>query len=360
VDRIDAILDANHVVVPAGHIDLRVDLPSSLAEPFTQAISTSLERTNVPAVRVGEVARDLEAQTYFKSARKLYATMTAPEKSRLQALKAVYYDATPLPKHLCSAMDIIGHFESKLGKIEVSYPELVFKRWVAKGLNCSTQAGFDQATNPAESMVWRDAVSKRYLNDLADRRMQHLCNVAFDYHGIQVKPSRPPNTAAGYTALSDHYPDIEEMRNLVAFLMQDETGYVAGNALHRSRNINDVFNHLHVNIAPNNYRNNGLMHGFGDFSADYLMNTHPHVTSVFEIGECPNAEKGYGAQIVRSQDVTAHFELPLADSDKAIGFMFNPSTGFRINPRFVAYNRRRMKEEAFDFASQDLKHFANQ
>ena len=97
---------------------------------FADTIRSLGRRTFDSPLLADEVADVIVSITHFKASKQLYSTLSDPEKSVLQPLKAVFYDSNTIPDRICGSLSMVGNIDSKLGIIKVKNNCLLFKRWI--------------------------------------------------------------------------------------------------------------------------------------------------------------------------------------------------------------------------------------
>lgn len=362
VDPIQFDLEPHCTTLPSGYVTLRDDLPQAISDPFCTLLSSVLERTNLPESTIGYCANKLNAQGYFKAARQLYSTLTDPEKSKLQPLKTVFYDTTHIPSHMASALSIVGHFETKLGRVEVKDATVLFRRWTLQGLSIDPDTTAEIA-NPQDifKYVWRDSASKVLIDKAAKKKLNELCNtvfqIQFDEFPFNVRVPEIPISHDGYTSITPNYPNFLALQRLVTILLMTNSQYITGEDLN-GHSIADCLAEIDLLLVPDELEDYFIRNLFEIASTGYITKAKAHVESVLTTGESPTSGRGFPAQIVSSSNVTADFSLPLSDADRHLGFIFNPQASFEFNPQFVAYSKRSNKEAAANFAQRDSKTLA--
>jgi len=349
---------------PAGYVELDPELPGHIAKPFCDLVHSVHQRTNLPEEDIEYCTEKLRAQSYFKACRQLYSAMSDSQKSKLQPLKSVFYDSTYIPTHMGAALAMIGNFDSKLGTVEVKHGNVLFKRWMTKGLIIDPDSSINDTTvvDP-NALIWKDAASKDLVDEAIDKKLEEYHNS--DTFTVSVAGA---NVTAGvpririhqtsFNQISPVYPHADEMRALLALRLQSTRAYIAGLPLTGGYQMQDALDALGLEMAPAALSDVNIREEFEDCCATYAVKAKSHIDAVLYVGESPAGNRGFAAQIIGSEGNQARYTMPVSDADRHIGFMFSPATSFELNPRFVAYARRRRDVMAASFAKKDGKAIA--
>jgi hypothetical protein len=291
VDPLPAVLEQNIETVPSGEIELNLELPSFIADPFAKAATSVLSRTDLDPAQILNVSEKIEAVAYYKACRQLYSTLTDPQKSCLQPLKAVFYDTSKIPNHMSAALSMIGNMDTKLGLVEIRDAPVLFRRWLISGLNIDPDVpAFDGSVLPS-SLVFRDSYSKKLIDRLATNRLKILHDKQFTVKigndDVNVSQVMPTINDAGYNSISNIYPDADEMRDLVAITQMTTRDFVKSKAVPHRRVLDDALSHLGLRIVPVGYTDPDLRVAFEEAMESYLTNELIHIQSVFNVGEPP-------------------------------------------------------------------------
>lgn len=342
----------------AGELDLDFGLPGTIARPFAEVVDTLGDRLNLPDSDKTRVARAVESQSYFKAARQLFSTMLEHEKIACQQLKAVYYDSTPVPAHMAAALSIIGHIDSKLGKVVVRNAPTLFKQWIVKGLQVSQTPGISTAT-PAESLVWPDADSYSFVQRKARLEIERLTSTTFEVQvggaNITVSPPRLVDQTPEeyYNKLPTQMPNYQVVRDLVALLRMDLDTYRRGTIGITGHTFATCLSRIGLVPAGNTFSLDRIRTAFEDWVATYLTRSRHHLEAIFRTAPPPAGASGFGAQLVSSERTAARLAMPLSDSDIAMGFTLSPCREFSFSPSIVAYSRRDRSAMLAQLASAD-------
>jgi hypothetical protein len=341
--------------IPTGWISLRPDLPSTIARPFVDGLEALHRRTNLNADRAARAGRKLEAMTYYKASRQLFASSSSSDKTKLQPLKSVLYDDHTLPSHLAAGLSIIGNMDTKLGEVRVKYLPLVFKRWLAHGLFIDPDVSVHE---PHLNAIWRDATSKHMLDDLCKEHLHSLCDETFigtiGNREFQIRIPIPTFDDTGYASIPNEHPHAQEIRQLVATVQQTAVDYIAGAQLPHGQQIPLGI----LGLRLSEIKETTLRELFSDAMSSYDTEHRSHIEACFYMSPAPATNTGFPAQLVKSDDVTASFNYPLSDSDRVLGFIFNPLEKLELKPSYSAYSKRRKDDMLSEFAAKDFKPFA--
>ncbi|APP18152.1 putative capsid protein [Magnaporthe oryzae partitivirus 1] len=355
-------LEPNPEVIPAGEIDLDFFLPETISTPFVDTIDSIGDRIQM-SDEDKEVCKDrLKSLAFFKAARQLYSTMLDHEKAVNQPLKAVYYDETPIPLHMAGALGIIGHMDTKVGKVMIRDPGLLFKRWIAQGLKIENN---DRYPGDPSKKIWIDAEGLRHVKRLARERIDYLVKQTYTVtrdDGVEFTVSMPQLTDQ---ALPDYYgfirnevPGADDLRHCVAALEMTLRQWRDDTIPHGIPR-HDIHQTLDLQEATGNYSLSNMREWFEDFIAGYVTDVKWRLESIFKVGPPPAGTTGYGAQTVEASGNTARWKFPLSDADVNIGYLFSPNKYFNLAPRLVGYSRRDRSSQQAAFAQADGKAFVN-
>jgi len=341
---------------PSGEIELDEDLPATIAKPFCDTFKTLGDRTVLDEARLENCQDSLMALSYYKSAKQLFSTMLDPDKSVCQPLKSVFYDTTPIPEHMGAAISMIGNFDSKVGPIHIKNAPTLFKRWVVSGLHYDPGAPEYEGELPP-SLVWRDRDGKKLLDSAAYRYIEEnrpSWSPTGDYD-IQVPLLKPGMDVTRWIQrIHPDTPNCENLRNVASIIRQPEKHWIRGDPLIGCE-YTQALDSLGLEIATGIYDVGFIRQAFESAMADYYVAAKPHIEALLKTGPSPASNRGYGAQIVKSNGLTARYNMPLSDSDVALGFLFSPCKNFEYSPKIIAYNKRDQSVSKSKFASADLR-----
>jgi hypothetical protein len=166
-----------HEMEYSGEFELKPDFPSVVAEPFKAALDGLVFRTTGDTTLANAMSPEIEAMTYIKTAQKMYGTMTPDVVSRVQPLKGVHYDDHEFIDGALKLVDMVGNFETKLGKFRIKHQETTFRRLVVSGLSRSLVASKTLAlpddVSP-ETLIWPGEESVQIIHELANEQMALL------------------------------------------------------------------------------------------------------------------------------------------------------------------------------------------
>jgi hypothetical protein len=342
--------------IPAATVELDPLLPRHFAKPHCDLILSAAQNSHLTAQQALRVSNKLDALSHFKSARQLYSAMTDPEKSMCQPLKCVYYDSSEIPKHMAAAISMIGNFDSRIGRVEIANAPTLFRRWILQGL--SSDPDIPKTYPNALSSVWRDKDGKLLVNRLAQRELDELATVDYviqEQHLSLAPLRRAPSPEAYYTWIPDHHPNAEALRDLTALISQSEDDWIANAPLLHGRDFTRALRLLGLSLCS--VSDSRMRDMFTDAMYDYIAGCEVHMRLFFNLGPAPQGSRGFAAQLVKSENNMAQYNLPLSDADRALGFLYGPCKSFTLNPSFVAFSRTRKKDGTAEFASRDATHF---
>jgi len=355
--------------LPSGEFDLDFDLPTRIATPFSEAFANVAPRTIGNNEVVAHTSAKILSLGFYKAAKQLYSTMTDPEKGINQPLKIVYYDGTEVPSHMAAALSMIGHLDTKFGKIYLRNASTLFKRWIVHGLYIDPDGGYEPAMLmdlPANTLVWRDHDGLALVHRLALEYVEDLRLNTYDINiaGTPLRYSIP--TLTGVNDLNDYYghilpdqPFTEELRDLVSLLGITSQAWLRGELiLPHGRDVGQCFARLNLNIAPDSHSQSELRLKFEHVMSSYIVRDSMHVGGLFNLAASPSGNFGYSAQLVNSDGLRAHTTLPISDSDMAYGYTFNPCGHFKFSPKIVAYSQFSQEQSASAIAHKDFKSIA--
>jgi hypothetical protein len=344
--------------IPAATVELEPTLPQTIAESHCAFVVTAAQNTDLTAAQAMRVSSKLSAITHFKCARQLYSAMTEPDKSNCQPLKAIYYDTAEVPVHIGAAISIIGNFDSKIGRVEISHAPTLFRRWILKGLCIDPDVRVNDE-DPLQA-IWRDPDGKKLIDKLATNRINELATVDFirnDVHTSFAPLFRAPDPQTYFEWIPDDHPHSLVLRDLTALVMQDRSQWLSGAPLEHGRDSHAAVRHLGLHF--NGMTDSMLREHFTSAMHDHIAGTLVHFRILFKLGPAPQGSRGFAAQLVSSKENQATYQLPLSDADRAIGFLYSPCSKFEMNPSFIAYSRRRRTDGTADFAARDGSHFTS-
>jgi hypothetical protein len=370
-------LEPNPESFPAGEIDLSFDLPNSIAEPFAELVHSVGDRIQLDDDAKVECADSLRGMSYFKSARQLFSTMLDTEKSLCQPLKSVYYDETPIPSHMAAGIGIIGHIETKVGKVIVRNAPTLFKRWIAKGLQVCPGNDFSAPIDPdapdepedpeyapdPSKLVWPDEDGRSLVSRLAREKIASLTDLTYTLQGrdgnqITVSMPRLVNQRLPdyYAQIHDGVPQADVLRRQVALLQLNRSTWQNGTLGH-DLSLVDALADIGLVRAHHFYLMPGLREGFEDTMTHYVVGAKNRIEAILKTTVPTAGSSGFGAQLVQSEKNVARWSFPLSDADANIGFLFSPNKYFSLNPRVVAYSKRDKDSANAAFAQKDGKAF---
>lgn len=364
-------IEPNPEVFPAGEIDLDFYLPTNISQPFADLIESVGDRISLDDDVKADVASSVKALGYFKSARQLYSTMLDHEKSFNQPLKAVYYDETPIPVHMAGAISIIGHMDTKVGKVVIRNASTLFKRWIAHGLQTAPGSGYElpihsgrgkNSEPEAEMLVWPEEDGRLLAHRLARERINELTNqryslfVGDDEHVVSYPKLTDQTLQDYYLGIMDQVPDADQLKDLVSLLIMNKDDWKNGH-IANNRDLTVALSHVFLLRAPDRYLAPAMRVAFEEWMASYTVDTKPRVEAILKTAPPPAGSTGFGAQTVTSEGTVARWQFPLADPDVNIGFLFSPMKYFSLSPHLVGYSKRQKSVAAAGFAQQDGKAF---
>uniref|UniRef100_A0AAU8J753 Capsid protein n=1 Tax=Nigrospora oryzae partitivirus 2 TaxID=3231912 RepID=A0AAU8J753_9VIRU len=357
-------LEPNVEATPAGEVDLDFALPETIVQPFASVIESVGDRIMLDDTEKLKCDRALRSLSFFKAARQLYSTMQDHEKAANQPLKAVYYDETPIPLHMAGALGIIGHMQTKVGDVLVRDAGILFKRWVARGIQICSPKHY---RGDCSALIWLDRESHKCIQRLARERIASLVKQTYTVKTgvIDITVSMPQlvdqDLNVYYNQINDNVPNADDIRHCVAALQSTYQQYRDDDDLPHGVTRQDIIASVGLVSAPRHFEIPALRDGFEDFISQYVTDIKWRIESVFKTGPPPAGSTGYGAQTVTSgaTDNTARWQFPLSDADVNIGYLFSPSKGFTLFPKMVGYARRSRDAAAAAFAQQDGKAFTS-
>lgn len=356
-------LEPNPEAIPAGEIDLDFNLPETIATPFADTIQSVGDRIQMSDEDKDICMDRIKSLAFFKAARQLYSTMQDHEKAVNQPLKAVYYDETPIPLHMAGALGIIGHMDTKVGKVLIRNPGVLFKRWIAKGLEIEDDKTF---SGDSSRLIWDDAESVQLIQRLAREKIAEIVQQTYQVDPGDGQPytvSMPQLTdgtdlATYYRWIRNEVPDADDLRHCVTALQMTRRQW-KDDTLPNNQPRADLLATLDLEYATGSYEVSAMRDAFEEFIATYVTNVKWRIESIFKVGPPPAGSTGYGAQTVTSGHNTARWTFPLSDADVNIGYLFSPNKYFNLAPRLVGYSRRDRVSQQAAFANADGKAFMN-
>jgi hypothetical protein len=362
VDAIHPLgLDPNPEAIPAGEIELDFDLPSTIAEPFASTVTSVGDRIQMSDEDKETVSDAVKSLSFFKAARQLYSTMQDHEKAVNQPLKAVFYDETPVPLHMAGALGIIGHMDTKVGKVLVKDAGVLFKRWIAQGLYIDDPTTYKYS---AQHLVWGDRDSLRLVQRLAREKISDLVKQTYTVNGPEgsdLTVSMPQlvdqDLNTYYGQIHNGVPDADRLRECVAALQMTPTQYRDDDSIPHNQNRRDILRALGLHFSPQQYSVSNMREAFEQWCSTYVTDYKWRVESIFKTGPPPAGSTGYGAQTVSATGNTARWQFPLSDADVNIGYLFSPMRDFKLYPRMVGYSKRSREAASAEFAHADAKAF---
>jgi len=376
VDTSEALgIEHNAELFPAGEIELNFNLPTHIAQPFSDLVESVGDRIMLDDEAKKQCSDSINALSYFKCSRQLYSTMLDHEKSLNQPLKAVYYDETPIPTHMGGAISIVGHMDTKVGKVVVKNASTLFKRWICKGLQLAPDTEYDEPSYEGkgsarrhngepepEKLVWPEEDGRKLAHELARQQINNLTDQRYEIT-VGNRPltvSMPKLTDQPldqyYSSINDLVPDKDQIKDLTSVLQMSKDDWKHG-TISNGRNITDALAHIELVRAPDKYLSPQLRVAFEEWMASYTVGTKTRIEAIFNTGPPPAGSTGYAAQTVSSSGTVARWQFPLSDADVNIGFLFSPMKNFTLAPRIVGYSKRQQDSAAAMFAQLDGKSF---
>lgn len=367
VPPIQADLRQNFETLPSGEFDLDFDLPERIATPFAKAFASVSRRTIENDELIDRVKSKIISIGYYKAAKQLYASMTTPEQSCNQPLKTVYYDEAKVPSHMAAALSMIGHIDSKFGKIYINNAPTLFKRWIVAGLYNDPDCDISK-TIPPEQLVWKDSDGYSLLRRLCFTEIDNMRKVTYDVTlgDLSIKYSIPylneeeTDFSEYYQSILPNEPFTDKLKDLISLLLLSRDHWIstAPTVVPNARDLTQCLNHLNLCLAPLTHCSPKLRTAFEHCMSEYIVNDSTLVEGLFNMSPSPQGDFGYGAQLVSSQRLVARTILPQSDADMTYGFTFSPLKSFKFNPRVVAYSKFSSEQSSSAFAQQDLKSLA--
>lgn len=355
-------LEPNVESIPAGEIELDFNLPDTISSPFADTVNSVGDRIQLTDEDKELVSNAIKGMSFFKAARQLYSTMLDHEKAVNQPLKAVYYDETPIPAHMAGALGIIGHMKTKVGDVLVKDSSVLFKRWIAAGINVCNN-GSTTYRRDASKLVWPDKSGVDMIKRLCRENIAILVRQSYqvtDAQGHEIRVSMPQlvdqDLDEYYSMVNPLVPDGERIRTLVAGIQMSRTQFSQDDLPHNEGR-GALLTALGLRYADGPYDVPSMREEFENIMAKYTTDIKWRVESIFKVGPPPAGTTGYGAQTVSSDGNTARWKFPLSDADINIGYLFSPSKEFTLFPKMVGYSKRRKDDAAASFAAADAKKF---
>jgi hypothetical protein len=355
-------LEPNPEAIPAGEIDLDFGLPETIGQPFTAVINSVGDRIQLEETERDVLSDRLLSLSFFKAARQLYSTMQDHEKAANQPLKAVYYDETDIPLHMAGALSIIGHMETKVGAVHVRDAGVLFKRWIARGLNIEDSTSFP---GDCSNLIWLDRESfkcvQRKARETIDRLVKQTYTVTTEDAEYTVSmPQLVSQDLSDYrNQINNQVPNADDLRHCVDALRATYRQY-RDDDLPDGTARADIFDSLGFRLDDTHFSISAMREGFEEFISTYTTDAKWRIESIFKTGPPPAGSSGYGAQTVSSgTGNSANWKFPLSDADVNIGYLFSPARDFQLNPRLVGYSRRARSAASAAFAQSDAKAFAS-
>lgn len=129
------VIQFTHCNEAAFEIELNHTLPSDIFKPFGNYLIVAASRLNLTSSEIEKLACHLRAQCYFLCAQRLYHTMSENDKiSRGQFESFITLGSTRLPKQIITASLMIGNFDSILGPVKISSSQRLMKSWILTGM----------------------------------------------------------------------------------------------------------------------------------------------------------------------------------------------------------------------------------
>jgi len=324
------------------------------------------KRTFLDEESATSCASALKGQCHFKACKQLFSTLNAEEQSNLQPLKPVFYETTEIPKHMSAALSMIGHFDTKLGKVEVRDAPNLFRRWLLKGLlsfDCDFKDIIDNnikkeiTMEDANNMVFRDSYGKMLLDRLATEKLKlyHDDPFTITLNGTAIPCSVPLMDAkSDINSINTIYPNADNMTKMMKILKMSKKDFASGKDP-GDDTWDNLLGPLGLNIAPSYLTDSVLRQLFNECTRTYTTDFGIHISAILEIGAPPSGDSGFSAQTICSDGNAGTTSLPLSDSDRMMGFTYSPCTGFYINPKFKIYGQRTDTQLRSEMAKRDLR-----
>jgi hypothetical protein len=267
---------------------------------------------------------------------------------------------------MAAALSMLGHLDTKFGKVHMYDATTVFQRWIVAGLDKDPDSDIN-IVEP-ERLIWTDrpgfhAMRRQVLARIKIMHDQsYIVNFEnadpFDYSIPLINEST--NLDEYYDRILDDQLFTKELIDLTSLLQityQDWTSNPI--PIRNDVNLTDALQRVNLQLAPAQLSVTNLRLEFEECMSTYLVRDKGHIESIFNVSPAPNGDTGFGAQLVKSEDVTANVKYKLPDSDLSLGFAFNPLLEFALEPKVVAYSQRSRSQASHAFARKDLKPFAN-
>lgn len=351
---------------PIATIEIDPCLPYTMASPYHDIYlnSRAFSGRNEQLVEAG--ANAIESTAFFKCAKQCYCTMDDADKSAVNKLKSVFYEGTELPSHLTAAIGMIGNFDSKLGKVKLQHPVLLFKRWVAAGIVHSPDhsatyknINYDEAL----TYVWRDKFSIAYIRDVivktinANRRTFQVGegNQAADVTSPEFDTDQPLRWA---NRLHQNEPNRQRWQAYARIFAVSDRNWSNPNFviahLTPQQTVN-ALRELDLELAPDGFTDIEMSDEFNDIMRKFQTKYMTSVKQIFNTSPNSASNMGFPAQFVASSGNMAHYKIPLSDADIGLGFMFNPCKSFTISSDIQAVSKDSSGLRRSQFASLDSK-----
>jgi hypothetical protein len=410
-----------HEMEYSGLFELKPDFPSTVAEPFNAALDGLVYRTTGDTTLATAIKPELEAMTYIKTAQKMYGTMTQDVVSRVQPLKAVHYDDHEFIDGALKLIDMVGNFESRLGKFRLKYQEIAFRRLIVCGLNKSLVAAPALAL-PAgldpEKLIWPGEESIQLIHELANEQMALLrkrdyrIRINMDTLTPTSSGSGEPSSVTTTTAVSPKQPDTVSVtsddstdsdfdpiqgpvgkKDIVihcsfpsySLLNRQHVGRFPPADVLRWMRLGILLqvqsSHLATDTTPPNTPANvdlGTLLGtiglswwnvaaqdtvvrnaLVDFQVNYTNKVQPHMRAYFKLSTAVKGETGYAAQLVETKPTKVSAPFELSDADMAAGFLTNPNLSCTFTPVISAYSKVNYRAARAKHAADGLQSIAH-
>jgi len=315
------------------------DISPNFLDPTVDVVISVIEalahRSTVEADQIVPYTEMIRATAELKLVKKLYSTAKPSEKSNLLKLKGIFYDTSKIPTPIIQAAQIAGHFDSKLGRMEVRHLEQLALTAAANASQRITEAHnprlHGQLTPiPGDTsiMIWNTSGSIDYLHSKVQEEIDIRCSthrfeIQIGEHNISIStPSRNDLNLADYFASLNVTNDPNSyVRNRIQVL--------------QTRRYTDLTNANNVlltevgmiasPISVIEVGNNGT-HIF----AEYARTCEYRMEAYYQLDDVSTLDEGTSAQLssqLGPMDTKSPF--PLSGADQALGYILAPCTNFR-------------------------------
>ncbi|KAJ1926334.1 hypothetical protein IWQ60_003891 [Tieghemiomyces parasiticus] len=160
-----------------------IDLPANLAAPFIHDFTLRLPPTAHYIGDITQTCHKLRATVYYYAAQAIYTHMIPDEREACgaigDALAAAHLEVPVILRQVLEAsiLQTTAYFHV------IPHRPLRFRRWVLMGLHEDLDC--PHRYPDAHRTVWRDVVSKHYINDLVSQKETAIRADLHEYQGIQ-------------------------------------------------------------------------------------------------------------------------------------------------------------------------------